>query len=63
MCQSGNDPDNVRLPVGGYMDDSIRRTLTQLPEVDVTHMDRVWEPAWKPHMMTDDAKRQLGWVR
>lgn len=32
------------------------------PEVDDTHMNLVWEPAWGPHMMSHEAKRQLGWV-
>jgi metal-sulfur cluster biosynthetic enzyme len=50
-------------PLSAYMDDAIRHTLTRLPEVDDTHMNLVWEPAWGPHMMTDVAKRQLGWVR
>lgn len=49
-------------PLSGYMDDSIRHTLTRLPEVDDTHTDLVWEPAWEPDMMTDEAKRQLGWM-
>jgi metal-sulfur cluster biosynthetic enzyme len=50
-------------PLSGYMDDSIRYVLTQRPEIDDTHMDLVWDPAWGPHMMTDQAKRQLGWVQ
>ena len=50
-------------PLGGYMDDAIRQTLTQMPEVDDTRMDLVWEPAWGPHLMSDQAKQQLGWLR
>jgi len=49
-------------PLGGYMEDAIRCTLTRVPEVDDTHMNLVWEPAWGPHMMSYEAKRQLGWV-
>ena len=49
-------------PLGGYMEDAIRSTLTRVPEVDDTHMNLVWEPAWGPHMMSYEAKRQLGWV-
>lgn len=49
-------------PLGGYMEDAIRDTLTRVPEVDDTHMNLVWEPAWGPHMMSYEAKRQLGWV-
>lgn len=50
-------------PLSGYMHDAIRHTLTRVPEVDETHMDLVWEPAWGPHLMSEKAKRQLGWVR
>lgn len=50
-------------PLGGYLDDAIRQTLTQMPEVDDTRMDLVWEPAWGPHLMSDQAKQQLGWLR
>lgn len=50
-------------PLGGYMDDSIRHTITRVPEVDDTHMDLVWEPAWRPHLMSEEAKRRLGWMR
>jgi metal-sulfur cluster biosynthetic enzyme len=45
------------------MDGSIRRTRTRLPEVDDTYMDLVWDPARAPHMMTDEARRQLGGAR
>lgn len=50
-------------PLSGYMDDAIRATLTSLPDIDDTWMDLVWDPPWGPHMMTDEAKRQLGWSR
>jgi metal-sulfur cluster biosynthetic enzyme len=50
-------------PLGGYIDDAIRQTLTRLPEVSDTRMDLVWEPAWGPHLMSDQAKQQLGWRR
>lgn len=49
-------------PLGGYMEDAIQSTLTRVPEVNDTHMNLVWEPAWGPHMMSHEAKRQLGWV-
>lgn len=48
-------------PLGGYMDNAIRHALTRLPEVEETNMELVWEPVWGPHLMSDDAKRQLGW--
>lgn len=50
-------------PLSDYLDDEIRQVLTRLPEIDDTYMNLVWEPAWDPEMMTDEAKRQLGWMR
>jgi metal-sulfur cluster biosynthetic enzyme len=56
-------PTTPGCPLSGYMDGSIRRTRTRLPEVDDSYMDLVWDPARAPHMMTDEARRQLGGAR
>ncbi len=32
-----------------------------LPEARSVHVAMVWEPPWNPGMMTEAAKRQLGW--
>ncbi|MBP2315566.1 metal-sulfur cluster assembly factor [Azospirillum soli] len=37
---------------------AIRRALPDVPDLDVR---LVWDPPWKPSMMSDDARRQLGW--
>jgi len=50
-------------PLGSYIDDSIRRVLGRIPDLDDTDLDLVWDPPWSPDKMTDDAKRQLGWMR
>ncbi len=50
-------------PLGSYIDDEIRRALGRMPDVDDTDLDLVWDPPWDPEMMTDEAKRQLGWIR
>jgi metal-sulfur cluster biosynthetic enzyme len=50
-------------PLGGYLDEAIRHTLTRAPGIEETHLDLVWEPPWGPHLMSDAAKRQLGWIR
>lgn len=36
----------------------LRRNLPEIQEVDVR---LVWDPPWHPEMMSDEAKRQLGW--
>jgi metal-sulfur cluster biosynthetic enzyme len=51
-------------PLSGYMRDSIEQVLTgSLRGITATDVDIVWDPAWGPEMMTDEAKRQLGWIR
>ncbi len=37
---------------------ALRRALPDVPDLDVR---LVWDPPWKPSMMSDDARRQLGW--
>jgi len=32
-----------------------------LPEAGAVHVAMVWEPPWNPAMMSETAKRQLGW--
>jgi metal-sulfur cluster biosynthetic enzyme len=50
-------------PLQGYMEDSIYQVLTsELPGIGNTEVEIVWDPAWNPDMMTDEAKRQLGWL-
>lgn len=50
-------------PLSAYMDDEIHRSLDGVSEVDDTRVDLVWDPPWSPEMMSDEAKRQLGWLR
>jgi metal-sulfur cluster biosynthetic enzyme len=48
-------------PLGAYLDDEVGRCLAQLPGGPDVSVDLVWEPPWSPAMMTDEAKRMLGW--
>ena len=32
-----------------------------VPEADAVRVAMVWAPPWNPSMMTEAAKRQLGW--
>lgn len=50
-------------PLSGYIDDSVRTTLSGAPGVDDTSTEIVWDPPWSPDMMSDLAKDQLGWRR
>lgn len=40
------------------MDKILRQTF---PELGPMTIELVWEPPWKPEMMSDAAKKQLGW--
>lgn len=35
--------------------------LQQLPHAKSVEVDLVWDPPWRPDMMSDAAKTQLGW--
>jgi len=49
-------------PLGGYLMDEVRETLLrEVPGVGEVAVDLVWEPAWEPSMMSEEARRQLGW--
>jgi metal-sulfur cluster biosynthetic enzyme len=50
-------------PLSGYMDDEIHRVLARLPGVDDADVSIVWDPPWDPSMLSEAAKRQLGWRR
>jgi metal-sulfur cluster biosynthetic enzyme len=50
-------------PIGPYLSENVRWTLLEIDtifdvEVEITH-----DPPWSPDLMTDLAKRQLGWLR
>ncbi|MDE3133070.1 MAG: metal-sulfur cluster assembly factor [Acidobacteriota bacterium] len=48
-------------PLSGFMDDSIRGQLAQLPQVRAIAVELVWEPPWSPEMMSSRARQALGW--
>lgn len=50
-------------PLSAYLDDAIRDALQGAPGVDAVDVRIVWDPPWQPAMMSERAKRQLGWRR
>jgi len=49
-------------PVGPQLVDNVTRTLqTRLPGLRTANVQLVWEPAWTPEMMSQDARRMMGW--
>ncbi|HEX6979495.1 MAG TPA: metal-sulfur cluster assembly factor [Alphaproteobacteria bacterium] len=50
-------------PLGDYITREIRGVLQRVTgSRDATEVVLVWDPPWKPEMMSDAAKRALGWT-
>lgn len=49
-------------PMGAHLADESRQSIAAIvgSSVDVV-VKLAWEPAWSPEMMSDEAKRLLGW--
>ena len=41
-----------------HMDQVLRKTFPDLGEMTI---ELVWDPPWSPELMSDTAKKQLGW--
>lgn len=48
-------------PMSDSMPEAVERALLAIPGTSRVSVDLVWEPRWVPEMMTDRAKRELGW--
>jgi len=47
-------------PLADYLKDLVDSTVKEhVREVEDVDIDLVWEPAWNPDMMSDEAKQQL----
>ena len=51
------DPD---CPIGPQVSEQMREFVGDLPGVTAVHPKMVFDPAWTPEMMTEDAKFALG---
>jgi len=49
-------------PMSDSMPDAVERALRMIPGVAQVSVDLVWEPRWEPEMVTERAKRELGWT-
>jgi len=49
-------------PMHDTISGGVERALMSIPEVHTVKVDVVWEPAWSPSMMSDEAKEQLGYM-
>lgn len=49
-------------PLHGAIVEGVRHALRELAGNRRIEVDVVWEPRWSPDMMSDEAKRQLGFL-
>jgi metal-sulfur cluster biosynthetic enzyme len=50
-------------PLGETLTEQAEATVWQnVPGVKSVMVDLVWDPPWRPAMMSDAAKEQLGWA-
>lgn len=47
-------------PMSDTMPEVVERAVAMVPGVRVVTVELVWEPRWDPDMMTDEARRELG---
>jgi len=49
-------------PLGPYLMDSVTEAVKRCaPDTEDVEVELVWDPPWEPAMMSEDAKKQLGW--
>lgn len=49
-------------PMSDSMPEAVERALLGIPGIARVSVDLTWEPRWVPEMMTERAKRELGWM-
>ncbi|KPL86968.1 metal-sulfur cluster assembly factor [Ardenticatena maritima] len=50
-------------PLSRYLTDAVEAALWRLDGVSAVDVQLVWDPPWHAGMMTEEAKRALGWIR
>jgi metal-sulfur cluster biosynthetic enzyme len=48
-------------PVADLVAREVERVVGVLPGVAAVSVEIVWDPPWRPEMMSPEARRQLGW--
>ncbi|MBD0348823.1 MAG: metal-sulfur cluster assembly factor [Thermoleophilia bacterium] len=51
---------SMGCPAGAMIDEGIRDAAGSVPGVEHVDVELVWDPAWTPERMSDDAKFILG---
>ena len=49
-------------PLGSYLSQAAERAIrSKIPEVMGFDVELVWQPQWNPSMMSQAARREMGW--
>ncbi len=48
-------------PMGDQIVEEAKQAVDSVAEGRHAHVELVWEPFWRPDMMSEDAKKILGW--
>ena len=51
---------SIGCPAGPMIEEGIRDAAASVPGVEQVDVELVWDPAWTPERMSDDAKFILG---
>jgi len=49
-------------PASSMISQNVRNRVLQIPEVKDADVELIWEPAWTPSRMSDEAKKKLKWT-
>ena len=49
-------------PASTVMTEGVRAAVSALPGVESSTVELVWEPSWTPEMLSEAARKQLGWA-
>jgi FeS assembly SUF system protein len=49
-------------PAHSFISEGVRAQVARIPGVASASVQVVWEPPWDPSRMSDDAKKQLGFM-
>lgn len=67
--QVDNDKVDVKMtltapgcPMHSYMSQDAKQKVSKLTGIKEVNVEVVWDPQWNPDMMSEDAKRKLGFM-
>lgn len=49
-------------PLHATIEDQVRARVASVPGIEGASVELVWDPPWTPLAITEEGKRQLGWL-